>query len=50
MIGGRVLASGPTVEVLTRDTIRELYHVEADIEAHGASGGLIVVPTRRSAS
>jgi iron complex transport system ATP-binding protein len=45
---GRVLASGPTGEVLTRDTVRELYHVDADVVWHARAGHLTVVPVGRS--
>ena len=45
---GRVLASGPTEEVLTPQTVRALYNVEADIARHSATGHLTVVPIRRS--
>ena len=33
---GRVLAAGPTDEVLTPDNVRALYDVEADVHVHGA--------------
>ncbi len=46
---GRVLAAGPTKDVLTPELIRALYGVEADGLAHGAAGPLIVVPVRRTA-
>jgi iron complex transport system ATP-binding protein len=44
---GRVLADGPTREVLTAPRIRELYGVEADVVSHGEAGHPIVVPLRR---
>ena len=44
---GRVLASGPTADVLTPASIRSLYGVEADVQRH-ASGRLVVVPLSRS--
>jgi iron complex transport system ATP-binding protein len=44
---GRVIADGPTREVLTPAGIRELYGVEADILSHGPAGHPIVVPLRR---
>lgn len=47
---GRVLAAGPTREVLTPAHIRALYGVEAEITAHGPSGHLVVVPLRRVAA
>ena len=46
---GRVLAAGPTEDVLTPELIRALYGVEADVQAHEAAGHLIVVPVRRTA-
>jgi iron complex transport system ATP-binding protein len=47
LIDGRVLASGPTEEVLTPPAVQELYGVEADIARHPATGHLTVVPIRR---
>lgn len=44
---GRVIADGPTREVLTPARIRELYGVEADILSHDLAGHPIVVPLRR---
>jgi iron complex transport system ATP-binding protein len=44
---GRVLAAGPTPEVLTPANVRALYGVEAEIDTHPASGQLVVVPIRR---
>ncbi len=44
---GRVLAAGPTGEVLTRDSVRALYDVEADVTFHPGAGHLTVVPLRR---
>jgi iron complex transport system ATP-binding protein len=44
---GRVLATGPTEEVLTPAAVRALYSVEADIARHPATGHLTVVPIRR---
>lgn len=41
---GRVLASGPSDEVLTPARIRELYGVDADVRFHEAAGHLTVVP------
>jgi iron complex transport system ATP-binding protein len=40
---GRVLASGPTADVLTSDTVRALYGVDADVQRHPHSGRLNVV-------
>jgi iron complex transport system ATP-binding protein len=47
--GGTVIASGPTREVLTRDTVRALYDLEADVRFHDGAGHLAVVPIRRTA-
>jgi iron complex transport system ATP-binding protein len=43
---GKVLASGPTSDVLTTGHVRALYDVEADVEVHAASGQLMVYPRR----
>ena len=45
---GRVLAHGPTRQVLTGAMIQQLYDVEADVQFHEASGHLTVVPIRRA--
>ncbi|MBI2189067.1 MAG: ABC transporter ATP-binding protein [Acidobacteria bacterium] len=45
--GGRVLAQGATDAVLTGDTIRQLYDVDADVRFHDRSGHLTVVPIGR---
>ena len=47
MRDGRVLAEGPTSDVLTRDTVRRLYDVDADVQFHQRAGHLTVVPVRR---
>ena len=44
---GRVLAAGPTAEVLTPEHIRRLYGVDADVHRHEAAGHLVVVPIAR---
>ncbi len=44
---GRVVANGPTDEVLTPDNVREVYGVEADVLRH-PSGHRVVVPMRRT--
>jgi iron complex transport system ATP-binding protein len=44
---GRVLAAGPTAEVLTAENIRSLYGVEAEVQAHAGAGHLVVVPMHR---
>jgi iron complex transport system ATP-binding protein len=45
---GRIIAAGPTRDVLTRDTVRALYDVEADVQYHDAAGHVTVVPLRRT--
>jgi iron complex transport system ATP-binding protein len=45
---GRVLAAGPTGEVLTRESVRALYDVEADVHFHEGAGHLMVVPLHRT--
>lgn len=47
MRDGKVLAAGPTTEVLTSDNIRKLYDVDADVHTHVESGHVTVVPVRR---
>jgi iron complex transport system ATP-binding protein len=47
MRGGRVLAHGPTREVLTASRIAELYDVDADVQYHHGAGHLTIVPMRR---
>ncbi len=44
---GRVVAQGPTEHVLTPDTVRALYGVEADVHRHPAAGHLTVTPIAR---
>jgi iron complex transport system ATP-binding protein len=46
MRDGAVLGAGATADVLTRDNVRRLYGVEADVVDH-PSGHRIVVPVRR---
>jgi iron complex transport system ATP-binding protein len=46
--GGRLLAQGPTPDVLTVPMVRDLYAVDADIRFHDAAGHLTVVPVRRA--
>jgi ABC-type cobalamin/Fe3+-siderophores transport system ATPase subunit len=48
MRGGRVLAQGPTREVLTASAIEQLYDVEADVRFHEGAGHLTVTPMRRA--
>jgi iron complex transport system ATP-binding protein len=45
---GRVLAAGPTGAVLTRESVRALYDIEADVRFHEGAGHLTVVPLRRT--
>ena len=47
MRDGRVLASGPTAEVLTPDNVKRLYDVEADVHVNDSTGHMTVVPVRR---
>jgi len=44
---GRVLAAGATRAVLTRDRVRALYGVDAEVSDHPRSGRLTVVPLAR---
>jgi len=44
---GRVLAHGPTRDVLTPDSVRGLYGVDADVQFHERAGHLTVVPVAR---
>jgi iron complex transport system ATP-binding protein len=44
---GRVLASGPTDNVLTPETVKQLYGVDADVAMHRRAGHLIVTPIAR---
>jgi len=44
---GKVLATGPTEDVLTPEHIRQLYGVEADVTRHAGTGRIVVVPVRR---
>jgi iron complex transport system ATP-binding protein len=45
---GRVLAAGPTEDVLTPDSIDALYGVRADVRHHEAAGHLVVIPVART--
>ena len=47
MRDGRVLATGPTNEVLTPENVQRLYDVEADVHIHSDTGHMTVVPVRR---
>jgi iron complex transport system ATP-binding protein len=44
---GRVVAQGPTRDVLTAASIRRIYDVEADVSFHGLAGHVTVTPLRR---
>jgi iron complex transport system ATP-binding protein len=45
--GGRVIAQGPTADVLTPANVRALYGVDADIQRHPTAGHLTVTPLAR---
>ena len=45
--GGRVIAQGPTEDVLTPETVRALYGVDADVRRHPAAGHLTVTALAR---
>ena len=45
---GRVLAQGPTADVLTAANVRRLYGVDADVVFHPRAGHLTVVPLARA--
>jgi len=47
MRDGRILTAGPTREVLTGETVRQLYDVDADVQFHQRAGHLTVVPVRK---
>ena len=47
MRGGKVIAAGPTAEVLTPENVRQLYDVEADVHVNSQTGHMTVVPVRR---
>ena len=47
MRDGRVVATGPTNDVLTPENVRRLYDVEADVHRHEKTGHMTVVPVRR---
>jgi iron complex transport system ATP-binding protein len=49
MRDGGVLAAGPTEDVLTPETIRRLYDVEADVHVNDETGHVTVVPVRKVA-
>ena len=45
---GRVLAAGPTRDVLTEDMVRSLYDVDAQVTRHPATGDVLVIPVGRT--
>ena len=45
---GRVLAQGPTQDILTAARIRQLYGIEAEVQFHARAGHVTVVPIGRS--
>jgi iron complex transport system ATP-binding protein len=47
MRDGRIIASGPTAEVLTPQNVRRLYDVDADVHVNSETGHMTVVPVRR---
>ena len=48
MRGGRVLAQGPTTDVLTGAMVQQLYDVDADVQFHPRAGHLTVIPVSRT--
>jgi iron complex transport system ATP-binding protein len=44
---GRVIAQGPTEDVLTPDAVRALYGVDADVARHPIAGHMTVTPLAR---
>jgi iron complex transport system ATP-binding protein len=46
---GRIVAAGPTSDVLTPANVRRLYDVHAEVHQHPAAGHLTVIPLRRAA-
>jgi iron complex transport system ATP-binding protein len=45
---GRVLAQGPTADVLTSDAVKQLYDVDANVQFDEKAGHLTVVPVARA--
>jgi iron complex transport system ATP-binding protein len=45
---GRVVQRGPVDDVLTPDSVRELYEVDAEVMRHPATGRLMVTPLGRA--
>lgn len=42
---GRIVAHGPAADVLTREHVRAVYDVDADVQWHDAAQHVVVVPT-----
>ena len=47
MRAGKVIAAGPTADVLTPENVRRLYDVDAEVHVNGTTGRITVVPVRR---
>jgi iron complex transport system ATP-binding protein len=47
--GGSIVAQGETSEILTAESVRALYGVDADVQFNDLAGHLTVVPLRRAA-
>ena len=45
---GRVVAAGPSADVLTADAIGALYGVDVDVRFHDRAGHLVVTPFSRA--
>ena len=50
MRDGRVVAAGPTADVLTPDAVADIYGIDAEIAYHRGAGHLVVVPVGRRTS
>jgi ABC-type cobalamin/Fe3+-siderophores transport system ATPase subunit len=46
---GRIVAEGPTREVLTSAAVAALYDIEAEVAWHSRAGHLTVTPIQRGA-
>jgi len=49
MRAGRVVASGPPAEVLTKELLREVFELDAEVISDPVVGTPLVIPIRRSA-
>ena len=47
MRAGKVIAAGPTADVLTPENVRRLYDVDAEVHVNATTGHITVVPVRR---